>query len=277
MKYFFPLLIVLGSCLTAGAGSSSPRAIVEGPTTAIPGQFLLLSAKQSEGTPHLFKWTITPEIPGYKQLRILGDGSECEVATFPGVYVVTLAVANNEGIDSVRWQITIPGDARPCPTCPACPTCPSVPVPTPTPLPPGPVPTPTPTPTPVPVPGPDVDRLGIVDQVRREVAKIGDPAGSKAIAVRMRSLANLIREREVQRAKAVANGQTPPPAISFQDCINELASSIKLGKGKWETLLPVMVTICQALIRDGKVDIKDVNSILVLIDALVTAFETAAQ
>jgi len=108
-----PLIAAVLS-LAACANAAPPRAIITGPNTGTPGEFLTLDASTSEGDPKHFRWSINPELRGRKQLLPTLTGERCTVASFPGRYVVTLAVANDDGIDSLTWQIEIPGNA-PCP------------------------------------------------------------------------------------------------------------------------------------------------------------------
>lgn len=151
-----PMLLFAFLLMGAAAQAAQPVAIITGPKLAEPGEEIILDLSQSEGEPTLFKWTVTPELKGRKQLSVLEGGKKVRLASYPGEYYVTGMIANGDGIDAHTYLVKIPG-TPPCPPTPApVPTPPGpvvptpvVPVPTPTPV--VPVPTPVvPTPTPVP-------------------------------------------------------------------------------------------------------------------------------
>lgn len=172
-------LIVVGLLLCGSAAMASPPiAIIQGPKSAEPGEEILLDLSMSEGEPMVYGWQVYPKIPNKKQLTIAKDGKTCRLASFPGVYTVQGQVANMEGINTVEWTITIPGN----------PPCPSPPNPTPAP---GPSPVPTPTPV-VPVPVVPVPVVPVVPvPVPPDALPAGEfdglPAAVRALALTVNS------------------------------------------------------------------------------------------
>lgn len=161
-------LLLLALLVPSVASASPPRAIITGPTTATPGEFLTLDATGSENDPKHFKWSISPELRGRKQLLPSDGGGKCVVATYPGVYLITLAISNDDGIDTLTYQITIPGDAP-------CPPPEPQPVP-PQPVPPTPGPAPQPTPVPVPVPVIPDGEFKVAAKVAEIIGRINSPS-----------------------------------------------------------------------------------------------------
>lgn len=128
-----------------------PKAFISGSPPGISGEIVELSAAKSEGLPTHYSWEITPELKGRQQLLVIDGGKAVIVASYPGVYLVTLIVSNADGHASAHRELVIPGNA-PAPS-PAPQPVPPQPIP-PSPIPPSPVP-PEPVP-PVPTPGPNV-------------------------------------------------------------------------------------------------------------------------
>jgi len=196
-------LILLALLVPSIAVAAPPRAIITGPTTAIPGELLTLDATSSENEPKHFKWSISPELRGRKQLE--PNGGKCVVATYPGVYVVTLAISNDDGIDTLTYQLTFPGEA-PCPPPapkPVVPDVPIPPVPVPTPTPNPPVPTP---PGPVPTPVIPDGEFKVSAKVAALIGKINSPNRSteaKQLADAADSLAAEVAAGTVTNATVV--------------------------------------------------------------------------
>lgn len=189
-----------------------PRAIIQGPTHAIPGEMIILDASQSDGADN-FRWSISPELRGRKQLLEMDGGKRCQVASYGGRYIITLAVSNAGGIDLLTWEITISGQ-QPCP-----PPEPKPPEPSPGPAPddatpPGPHPGPTPVPPTPPTPPPPKPpepppippgEFGIAPQVAEMVSKLPDPqrvATALALADRIEALAAEVAAGAVKSAPA---------------------------------------------------------------------------
>lgn len=230
-----PLLLAM-LLFPASVFAASPRAIITGPTTATPGEFLTLDATGSENEPKHFKWSISPELKGRKQLLPSDGGGKCVVATYPGVYLITLAISNEDGIDTLTYQITIPGEA-PCPPPSPVPTPPQ-----PLPIPPGPVPTPTPLPpvppVPVPVPIPPVvppGEFNVAPQVAVIVSKIPSPnrvAEAKQLADAADALAAEIAAGTVTNATVV---------------LTRIGAGIKaLNSPAWVVAAPELAALMQA-------------------------------
>lgn len=141
-------LVSLAMSLTPSpAWCALPKAVINGPTSAMAGEMIFLNAGDSTDAEH-FLWRVTPEIPGRLTIHVTDNGRRCQVASIPGAYTITLAVSNDEGIDLTSWSIVVPG--TPLPPAPT----PPLPAPQPAPLPPAPPPSPLPGPQPAP-PGPN--------------------------------------------------------------------------------------------------------------------------
>lgn len=119
-------------CLTNYTASAAPpRATVTGSTGGVPGDILVLDA--SESVADHFHWVVTPELPdGRPTILVLEEGRKCLVCSVPGTWTVVLAASNDEGVDQLKWTVTVGGEPGP-----------------------GPAPPPGPDPDPEPAPGPD--------------------------------------------------------------------------------------------------------------------------
>lgn len=139
--------LVLAAVLMGGsaAWAVQPVAIINGPKHGEPGEELIYDLSQSEGAPTLFRWKVSPELTGRKQLTVLEGGAKCRLASYPGTYFLRGMVANTEGIDDHVFKVVIPGTV-PCPPPDPNVPAPVVPVPGPTPV----VPVPTPVVPPAP-------------------------------------------------------------------------------------------------------------------------------
>ena len=144
------------------AFSEAPKAIINGPTTGIAGELLVLDASKSAGKPTHYKWMVEPELPGRKMFEAECElNSKIRICSIPGKYRYTLVVSNADGADLLFWDVAIPGTPPPLPSPPG--PEPTPPAPTP-PIPPTP---PTPEP-PEPPPTPDVvpdGRFGIAPKI----------------------------------------------------------------------------------------------------------------
>ena len=116
-----------------------PAARIVGPSGGKSGNLLILDATTSIGD--FFAWEVfPPAADGSLTCFAFDGGKKCCLTGVPGTYNVFLAVSNDQGIDLIRWTVTVQ---------------PAEPTPGPTPDPPKPTPGPTPDPTPDPTPEPD--------------------------------------------------------------------------------------------------------------------------
>lgn len=248
------LLIAAVLSLAACAQAAPPRAIITGPTTGTPGEFLTLDASTSEGAPKHFRWSIAPELRGRKQLLPSLTGERCTVASFPGRYLVTLAVANDDGIDSLTWQIEIPGNA-PCPP------------PEPQPIAPQPVVPPGPTPIPIPQPvqpqptdnTPGPGEFGIAPDVYRA-------AKAATSATRVQDCQRLAAE-----CRRIASG----PADSLNAVATQMVAVLVTLPQGWDALKAKVKTTVATLAVSGRV--KSAADLQRLLLELADAFERAAK
>lgn len=193
IPFVLPLLLAL--LFTSAAQAAAPKAVINGPTNAVPGELIVLDASQSEGEPTHYSWRISPEIKGRKQIGPLDGGRKLQMASFPGRYLITLVCSNADGNDVLAWQVDVPGTPpcpapdpqpvtpQPIPVDPAPPRPPAPdpnPAPTPpAPVPPQPVPPTPPAPTP---PDPAPSRFGIRDRVRTAILGISSPTRAAEVA-----------------------------------------------------------------------------------------------
>jgi hypothetical protein len=208
--------------------ADAPRAVINGPTAAIPGELVTLDASGSNGAPTHYKWSINPEVKGRRQLT--ADGAKCTVASFPGTYVVTLVVGNADGVDLLTWRLDIPGNPpTPCPD------------PAPQPLPPAPVPIP-PVPTPTPIPEPIVivpeGEFGIAPAIYK-IAKGKPRAEIKALADKAEAMSAKIRSGSVG---------------SMQSVLNEIVAVLKALPPGWDDLKQAARIAIEALYKAGKLN-----------------------
>lgn len=117
MKYFILSVVLLWS---ASALAEPPRAVINGPTEGMPGDFIDLDASESVGD--FFEWRVEPSqfSDGRKTFRFpkcTGDKAitpqrsmECGIASRPGKYRVTLVVSNAEGIAVREWVVVVFGN-----------------------------------------------------------------------------------------------------------------------------------------------------------------------
>lgn len=243
---------------SAVGNAAPPRAIITGPNTGTPGEFITLDASTSEGDPKHYRWSISPELRGRKQLLPTMTGERCTVASFPGRYVVTLAVANDDGIDSLTWQIEIPGQV-PCPPPEPQPIDPQPVVPI------GPTPIPQPVQPVTPVNPQPVDNtpppgeFGIAPDVYRAALAATSPT-------RVQDCQRLASE-----CRRIAGGQA--------DSLNALATQmvavlVTLPAG-WDSLKSKVKTTVATLAVSGR--IKSAADMQRLLLELADAFERAAR
>lgn len=181
------LVPLLWFCCQA-AQAAPPTAIINGPTTGVRGEILVLDATGCAGEPTHFTWKISPELKGRKQLDVKDGGRRVQVASYGGSYIVSLLVSNADGNDVLTWPLVIPGD-MPCPSPEPRPVTPTpvepIPVEPAPPRPPSPepvIPTPAPQPvTPTP-PAPTPGRFGIAARVRAAVLGVSSPTRTAEVA-----------------------------------------------------------------------------------------------
>lgn len=185
-----PLLPLLAFLLIAGnVSAAGPKAIINGPATAVPGELVTLDASGSQGENLRFRWSVQPDQPGRIMFEECPKGSgKIRISTFPGVWHYTVFVFNAEDSDVLTWTITVPGNPSPAPT------------PNPSP---NPAPTPTPPTPPVP-PQPTPSAFGIRDQIAGWANSVASPTRA-ADAAKLASAADSL-------AAAVAAGTTSGPA-----------------------------------------------------------------
>lgn len=159
------LLVAMGQTLSA----APPSASISGPSGGIPGDAITLDGSGSKCC--VFRWDVVRR--GFGEVdthyRISDDGRTCQINSYPGIYDVTLSVANEEGIAVKRhvvtvWNVSPPGPSPTPPPVPPVPPLPAPPgpLPAPEPVPPAPEPTPAP-PTPGPMPVPPVPAPDLPD------------------------------------------------------------------------------------------------------------------
>lgn len=146
---------VLISAFHAHAFAANPRAMIVGPTAAVPGDKILLDAGPSTDA-ETFRWEVrnrkSDDRTGF---TVDPSGKILEIFSYPGVYDITLAVANGDGIDLARWTVTVYSAIPPGPEPPRpAPEPDPQPLP-PDPTPPGPGPEPDPNPKPPTPPAPE--------------------------------------------------------------------------------------------------------------------------
>ena len=255
------LMLAAVLSLAACANAAPPRAIITGPNTGTPGEFLTLDASTSEGDPKHFRWSINPELRGRKQLLPSLTGERCTVATFPGRYVVTLAIANADGIDSLTWQIEIPG-VMPCPPPEPQPITPQPVVPV--------------GPTPIPQP---VNPVQPVTPVNPQPQDNTPPPGEFGIAQDVyRAARSATSPTRVQDCQRLA-GECRRIAAGKADTINAVAIDMvgvmnALPTG-WDALKSKVKTVVASLAISGK--IKSAADLQRLLLELADAFERAAR
>jgi len=179
--WHLPLIAFL--CCGATASAAGPKAIINGPATAVPGELVTLDASGSQGDSLRYRWSVQPDQPGRVMFEECPKGSgKIRISTFPGVWHYTVFVFNAEDSDVLTWAVTIPGGTVPTPS--PTPPAPTPPAPTPpSPAPPAPVP-PAPSQTKYPI-------AAEVTQWASEVTTANKAAEAQAIATALDS----IRER----------------------------------------------------------------------------------
>lgn len=231
-----PWLFVL-VLASAPVYAEAPRAVINGPVTAIPGELIVLDAGQSEGEPTHYAWRVTPEIKGRKQITPVENGKRLQMASFPGTYLLTLVVSNKDGNDILQWQVNIPG-TPPCPAPDPQPVNPQ-PGPTPTPDPVQPIPTPTPTP-PDPVPTPvQPGRFGVGEQVRKAVLGVSS-------ATRPAEVAKLRSRLTELRAQGAAG------TLSAQGFLDAIVAELKALPDTWQVVKSLAAMGIRLLVTGGQ-------------------------
>ena len=253
-------LMLLPACASAQSDSRPPRAIIQGPSAAIPGEMVVLDASTSEGA-QTFKWQIHPELKGRKQLLEMDGGKRVQVASYGGRYVITLAVGNETGIDLLTWDLRIDGKA-PCP--------PPEPSPGPGPddvTPPGPSPVPTPEPKPVDPTPPKPEPVQ------------PPPAGEFLIAPEVFDLASVATSATRVADCQLLASECDRIAGANWSTMNAIAAEIvavlnKLPPG-WEPMKTRVKDAIAGLYSNGR--IKNAQDIARLLRELKVAFEKAGK
>ncbi len=243
----FALLCLLLGLGCQAAQAAPPTAIINGPTTGVRGEILVLDATGCAGEPTHFTWKISPELKGRKQLDVKDGGRRVQVASYGGSYVVSLTVSNADGNDVLTWPLTIPGD-MPCPSPEPQPVTPTpvepVPVEPAPPRPPAPEPViPTPTPAPQPVtpmpPAPSPGRFGIAARVRAAVLGVSSPTRAAEVARLRATLTEL-------RTQAGA-GQ-----VTQQQFLDTLVAELKALPDTWQVVKTLAALGIRVLVTGGQ-------------------------
>ena len=196
--------------LTATASAASPKAVINGPATAVPGELVTLDASGSQGESLKFRWSVQPDLAGRVMFEECPRGSgKIRISTFPGVWHYTLFVFNADDSDVLTWTITVPGNPSPAPT-------PN----------PNPSPNPAPSPTPPVPPQPTPSVFGIREQIAGWANSVTSPTRA-ADAAKLASAADSL-------AAAVAAGTTSGPAkiLAALTAANALALGGNIGAWK---------------------------------------------
>lgn len=241
LLWFVPLLWL---CCSA-AQAAAPTAIINGPTTGVGGEILVLDATGCEGEPTHFTWKISPVLKGRKQLDVKDGGRRVQVASYGGSYVVSLTVSNADGNDVLTWPLTIPGD-MPCPSPEPQPVTPTpvdpIPVEPAPPRPPAPEPNPVvPTPTP---PAPSPGRFGIAARVRAAVLGVSSPTRSAEVAKLRARLTDL-------KAQGAAG------ALNAQQFLDALVGELKLLPDSWQVVKTLAALGIRVLVTGGQLKTVD--------------------
>ena len=262
--YSLALMLMLPGVACAQFDARPPRAIIQGPTHAIPGEMIVLDASQSDGAA-IYHWTISEELRGRKQLIPLDDGKRCQVASYGGRYVVTLIVSNAAGIDVARWELNINGE-RPCDQ----PEPPPHPVPddgeSPAPRP-GPVPVPEPKPEPTPIPEPILPPPQGEFSIAPTIFAIASTAASSSRIADCQRLASECDRIQGVQATLLMNRPTAMMA--------EILAVVTALPGGWEKLKDAIKPEVLRLNAAGK--LKTADDIARLLREIKPAFELAAK
>lgn len=203
---FGPIAALLACSLFAGTTTfaANPHAMIIGPTAAVPGDKILLDAGKSLDA-KTYRWEVRnrnrDDRLGY---NIHENGRVLEIFSYPGVYEVTLAVANEESIDLARWTVTVYA---------TIPFGPEPPRPTPNPEPgpqPGPEPQPPQPPEPEPPrppdPQPEPDPEPELPEGEFDIARSAHAAAGKVVSPRRVAEAHKIAESFDAIAAAISAG-----------------------------------------------------------------------
>lgn len=194
-------------CFSFVSLAESPKAVISGPTGGVPGDIILLDASNSVGD--YFKWAVSRELPDGRQTLVVvsESGKKAVLASLPGQHEVWLAVGNKDGIDLLKYVVTISGSG----------------------------PTPNPSPNPQPNPNPDVgpkfpdSRLGISQRVY-DVAKTVPRASGES-----QDLAKQFRGVVAQIAAKTITGSTA--IIGAIRDANSSALNTEEKRGRWTPFL----------------------------------------
>lgn len=112
MRCFLFAVMLLGSVVAA---AESPKAVISGPTGGVPGDIILLDASGSTGD--YFKWAVSRELPDGRQTLVVvsESGKKVVIASLPGQHEIWLAVGNKDGVDLLKYVVTISGGPSPRP------------------------------------------------------------------------------------------------------------------------------------------------------------------
>lgn len=246
----------------SGSAAKPPRAIIQGPSHVIPGELIVLDASQSDGADN-FRWSISPELKGRKQLIEMDGGKRCQIASYGGRYVVTLAVSNAAGIDLLTWEIRVDGNA-PCPPPEPQPVDPIEPDPIkPEPVkpvdpPPSPMPQPV-DPVPAPIQPPAAGEFGLAPKVF-DLAKAAKSSTRVADCQMLASECKRIAASDWANLNAIAS---------------EIVSVLKKLPTGWEDLAKSVQTAIAELYQAGK--IKNTGDIKRLLLEVAAAFDLAGK
>lgn len=206
---------------SSDAMADRPRIVVNGPSTAVPGEIIEFDCSRTENDATHFSYRISPEIPGKLQLKPIDrdglPGNECvQVASYAGKYLITIVASNCDGHDILYLDFVVPGSPLPPSPGPTpIPPTPPGPEPDPQPEPEPSPPTPTP-PTPTPPDLPDGDFGGLPRKVR-DLANLVTGANRKTEAGKLADCCESVS------AAIAAGGLSTPLAILSE--LNSLKNS----------------------------------------------------
>ncbi len=247
------LLLFVFLCLPLSGHCASPKAVIKGPRTAVPGEFLRYDFGSSTGMKG-FRLEIDPKNDQYEQVRLLKAEKAAEVASFKGVYKLTLTVWDEQDDSDVAEWIVAIADPGPDPA----------PSPTPPDPAPQPAPTPTPGPTPAPVPEPVLPdgKFGVLKATR-------DAARAVQSTAKAKELQCLIDGCVTVKAQIAAGTLKSPQAIVV-GVGGVLASCVSPA---WDAARNALADKVEELFKAGQ--LKTVDDCRGLVDELQSGLEAA--
>ncbi len=252
------LLLFAFLCLPISGHCASPKAVIKGPRTAVPGEFLRYDFGSSTGMKG-FRLEIDPKNDRYEQVRLLKAEQAAEVASFKGVYKLTLTVWDEQDDSDVAEWIVAIADPDPDP----------VPGPTPPDPAPQPAPTPAPQPTPGPAPPTPVPEPVLPDGKFGVLKATRDAARAVQSAAKAKELQCLIDGCVTVKAQIAAGTLKSPQAIVV-GVGGVLASCVSPA---WDAARNALADKVEELFKAGQ--LKTVDDCRGLVDELQSGLEAA--